>query len=273
MRIKAEKLTLQIPSLLVKANNIANTVWEGAHNRNRSGIGDNFWQFRKYSYGDPAHLIDWKKSAKSNNTFVQEKELSTLQNIVIWRDTSKSMSFSSNKNIDTKAYRSDLLTLALTIIFSKSGENIVLNGLNSKLMHGKEAINFISSQMSEKIKDIFISKPNVNEIKNNSEVILISDFLNGNIIQILDPAEITFPYKGRINFSGLEKEESILIGKAESLRISYKKLITAHCNKIKKMALAYSWKYYLDTTDVAAETSLLKICNILSNHDSQKLDS
>ena len=291
MRIKAEKLTLQIPSLLVKANNIANTVWEGAHNRNRSGIGDNFWQFRKYSYGDPAHLIDWKKSAKSNNTFVQEKELSTLQNIVIWRDTSKSMSFSSNKNIDTKAYRSDLLTLALTIIFSKSGENIVLNGLNSKLMHGKEAINFITSQMSEKIKDIFISKPNVNEIKNNSEVILISDFLNdieqtkeiiqnlssrginGNIIQILDPAEITFPYKGRINFSDLEKEESILIGKAESLRTSYKKLITAHCNKIKKMALAYSWKYYLDTTDVAAESSLLKICNILSNHDSQKLDS
>ena len=150
---------------------------------------------------------------------------------------------------------------------------------------------YIYDSVLEKIKDIFISKPNVNEIKNNSEVILISDFLNdieqtkeiiqnlssrginGNIIQILDPAEITFPYKGRINFSDLEKEESILIGKAESLRTSYKKLITAHCNKIKKMALAYSWKYYLDTTDVAAESSLLKICNILSNHDSQKLDS
>jgi hypothetical protein len=52
MRIKAEELTLQIPNLLVKANNIANTVWEGVHNRNKAGVGDNFWQFRKYEYGD-----------------------------------------------------------------------------------------------------------------------------------------------------------------------------------------------------------------------------
>ena len=79
MRIKAEKLTLQIPSLLIKANNIANTVWEGVHNRNKAGVGENFWQFRKYEYGDPAHLIDWKKSAKSYDTFVQEKDNHTAE--------------------------------------------------------------------------------------------------------------------------------------------------------------------------------------------------
>ena len=120
MRLKAEKLTFQIPNLLIKANNIANTVWEGMHNRNKAGVGDSFWQFRKYEYGDPAHLIDWKKSAKSYDTFVKEKELNTLQDIVIWRDTSKSMNFSSNKQIETKIYRANLLTLALTIIFRKS---------------------------------------------------------------------------------------------------------------------------------------------------------
>ena len=200
------------------------------------------------------------------------------------------MNFSSNKQIEPKIYRANLLTLALTIIFSKSGENIVLNGFNSKLSHGNKVINFIANQITSKIKESFLSRPNIDEIKNNSDVILISDFLNdikdteeiirklsssginGNIIHVLDPAEKTFPFKGRINFNGLEEEESILIGNAEAIRNNYKKAITAHCNKVKKLALSYSWKYYMDTTDNSPESSLLNSCNTLSNYNSIKLD-
>ena len=178
MRLKAEELSNKIPSLYVKADRIANTIWEGMHNRNKDGLGDNFWQFRKYEYGDPAHLIDWKKTAKSNETFIQEKELQTLQNFVIWRDTSKSMNFRSSESIDTKLYRANLFTLTLTIILSKSGENIVLNGLKSELLKGGNAVNFVSNQINEKVTDSFKSSPNINEIKNNSAVILIGDILN-----------------------------------------------------------------------------------------------
>ena len=282
MRLKAEELSNKIPSLYVKADRIANTIWEGMHNRNKDGLGDNFWQFRKYEYGDPAHLIDWKKTAKSNETFIQEKELQTLQNFVIWRDTSKSMNFRSSESIDTKLYRANLFTLALTIILSKSGENIVLNGLKSKLLKGGNAVNFVSNQINEKVTDSYKSSPNVNEIKNNSDVILIGDFLNniietektikelsnrginGIIIQILDPAERFFPYKGRINFNGLEGEKNILIGKAESVRNDYKKAIKIHIEKLEKLTTSYSWKYILDNSDQDASISLQNICNTLT---------
>ena len=282
MRLKAEELSNKIPSLYVKADRIANTIWEGMHNRNKDGLGDNFWQFRKYEYGDPAHLIDWKKTAKSNETFIQEKELQTLQNFVIWRDTSKSMNFRSSESIDTKLYRANLFTLALTIILSKSGENIVLNGLKSKLLKGGNAVNFVSNQINEKVTDSFKSSPNINEIKNNSDVILIGDFLNninetektikelsnrginGIIIQILDPAERFFPYKGRINFNGLEGEKNILIGKAESVRNDYKKAIKIHIEKLEKLTTSYSWKYILDNSDQDASISLQNICNTLT---------
>ena len=282
MRLKAEELSNKIPSLYVKADRIANTIWEGMHNRNKDGLGDNFWQFRKYEYGDPAHLIDWKKTAKSNETFIQEKELQTLQNFVIWRDTSKSMNFRSSESIDTKLYRANLFTLALTIILSKSGENIVLNGLKSKLLKGGNAVNFVSNQINEKVTDSFKSSPNINEIKNNSDVILIGDFLNninetektikelsnrginGIIIQILDPAERFFPYKGRINFNGLEGEQNILIGKAESVRNDYKKAIKIHIEKLEKLTTSYSWKYILDNSDQDASISLQNICNTLT---------
>ena len=281
MRLKAEELSNKIPSLYVKADRIANTIWEGMHNRNKDGLGDNFWQFRKYEYGDPAHLIDWKKTAKSNETFIQEKELQTLQNFVIWRDTSRSMDFRSSESIDTKLYRANLFTLTLTIILSKSGENIVLNGLKSELLKGGNAVNFVSNQINEKVTDSFKSSPNINEIKNNSDVILIGDFLNninetektikelsnrginGIIIQILDPAERFFPYKGRINFNGLEGEKNILIGKAESVRNDYKKAIKIHIEKLEKLTTSYSWKYILDNSDQDASISLQNICNTL----------
>ena len=282
MRLKAEELSNKIPSLYVKADRIANTIWEGMHNRNKDGLGDNFWQFRKYEYGDPAHLIDWKKTAKSNETFIQEKELQTLQNFVIWRDTSRSMNFRSSESIDTKLYRANLFTLTLTIILSKSGENIILNGLKSELLKGGNAVNFVSNQINEKVTDSFKSSPNINEIKNNSDVILIGDFLNninetektikelsnrginGIIIQILDPAERFFPYKGRINFNGLEGEKNILIGKAESVRNDYKKAIKIHIEKLEKLTTSYSWKYILDNSDQDASISLQNICNTLT---------
>ena len=282
MRLKAEELSNKIPSLYVKAARIANTIWEGMHNRNKDGLGDNFWQFRKYEYGDPAHLIDWKKTAKSNETFIQEKELQTLQNFVIWRDTSRSMNFRSSESIDTKLYRANLFTLTLTIILSKSGENIVLNGLKTELLKGGNAVNFVSNQINEKVTDSFKSSPNINEIKNNSDVILIGDFLNninetektikelsnrginGIIIQILDPAERFFPYKGRINFNGLEGEKNILIGKAESVRNDYKKAIKIHIEKLEKLTTSYSWKYILDNSDQDASISLQNICNTLT---------
>jgi hypothetical protein len=282
MRLKAEELSNKIPSLYVKADRIANTIWEGMHNRNKDGLGDNFWQFRKYEYGDPAHLIDWKKTAKSNETFIQEKELQTLQNFVIWRDTSRSMNFRSSESIDTKLYRANLFTLTLTIILSKSGENIVLNGLKTELLKGGNAVNFVSNQINEKVTDSFKSSPNINEIKNNSDVILIGDFLNninetektikelsnrginGIIIQILDPAEKFFPYKGRINFNGLEGEKNILIGKAESVRNDYKKAIKIHIEKLEKLTTSYSWKYILDNSDQDASISLQNICNTLT---------
>ena len=282
MRLKAEELSNKIPSLYVKADRIANTIWEGMHNRNKDGLGDNFWQFRKYEYGDPAHLIDWKKTAKSNETFIQEKELQTLQNFVIWRDTSRSMNFRSSESIDTKLYRANLFTLTLTIILSKSGENIVLNGLKSELLKGGNAVNFVSNQINEKVTDSYKSSPNVNEIKNNSDVILIGDFLNniietektikelsnrginGIIIQILDPAERFFPYKGRINFNGLEGEQNILIGKAESVRNDYKKAIKIHIEKLEKLITSYSWKYILDNSEQDASISLQNICNTLT---------
>jgi len=284
MRLQAEKLATITPNLSVKANKIANTVWEGIHNRNKAGIGENFWQFKKYEYGDPVHLIDWKKSAKSTNIFIQEQELSTIQNINIWRDTSNSMKYSSNKSINPKIYIANLITLALSIILIKNGERVILNATNSKNSSGEEAIKKITHEINSEITSKFQSNPNIEEIKNGSTCILISDFLfnteiieqtiknlasrniTGLLIHIIDPAERTFPYSGRINFNGLEGEEPYLIGNANAIKKNYINAFKEHSKKILNISQSYRWNYFMQLTNEDLIKLMIKIYFSLADH-------
>ena len=81
MREQAERIAARIPNINLRANKIAESIWTGLHSRKKVGPGESFWQFRKYEHGDPAQLIDWRRTAKTNEIFIQERELETVQNI------------------------------------------------------------------------------------------------------------------------------------------------------------------------------------------------
>jgi len=290
MRIQAEKLASLTPNLSIRANKLANTVLEGIHNRNKAGIGDNFWQFRKYEYGDPIQLIDWKKTGKSSDIFIQEKELSTVQNINIWRDTSNSMNYHSNKNIILKSDIANILTLALSLIFSKKGENVSINGINNKSITEDNNLEPITDTLNNKTTTRYVSKPNLNEIKNNSSSILIGDFLYnskitnniiktlssrniyGIIIHIIDPAEKSFPFKGRINFNGLEGEDPYLIGNVEAVKEEYSKIFEDHIKNIKNTAKSYGWNYFMHITDKPLEELMIDIYFSISRYDEANIE-
>ena len=63
-RQQAEQLAATLPSLLVAAERVAAIVAQGVHGRRRVGIGETFWQFRGYHFGDQPQSIDWRQSAK-----------------------------------------------------------------------------------------------------------------------------------------------------------------------------------------------------------------
>ena len=63
-----------IPDLLVEARRITNTVIAGWHGRRRRGVGENFWQFRPYVEGETMARIDWRRSARDDQTYVRDLE-------------------------------------------------------------------------------------------------------------------------------------------------------------------------------------------------------
>ncbi|MEO1197165.1 MAG: DUF58 domain-containing protein, partial [Pseudomonadota bacterium] len=97
LRQKAEGLAGPFPPLLAAAEHLAASVLLGDHGRRRSGMGDEFWQYRASQPGDERRLIDWRRSARSDTEFVREKEWQAAQSVMIWVDPAQSMAFSSAK--------------------------------------------------------------------------------------------------------------------------------------------------------------------------------
>lgn len=121
---KAQTLAALLPPLLIEAEQIAQTVLQGIHGRRRAGVGETFWQYRRYEQGDPAERIDWRQSSRTDKIFIREREYEAAQNAYVWADNSGSMHYTSDKTLPTKAERAQLIMLALTNLLLRGGEKV-----------------------------------------------------------------------------------------------------------------------------------------------------
>src|SRR5215469_12474533 len=125
---EAEQLADALPPLMVEAERLAAAVSLGVHGRRKAGMGETFWQFRRYSHEDPSGMIDWRQSAKSQHLFVREREWEAAEAVWFWRDGSPGMRFNSIKSNTTKIERASLLVLALASLLVRGGERVGLLG-------------------------------------------------------------------------------------------------------------------------------------------------
>ncbi len=78
--------------------------------------------------GDSARMIDWRRSARSDATFVREREWQAAQSVTLWVDPAKSMAFSGAKGRVEKGDRARLLAMALAVLLLRGGERVGLAG-------------------------------------------------------------------------------------------------------------------------------------------------
>src|SRR5580700_1969967 len=122
---EADGLSAGLPPLMVAADRLAASVSLGVHGRRRAGMGESFWQFRRYQNEDAAR-IDWRQSAKSQHLFVREREWEAAQTVWCWRDGSPGMAFASCSV--SKQERAELLLLALAALLVRGGARVVFLG-------------------------------------------------------------------------------------------------------------------------------------------------
>ncbi|HEX9701286.1 MAG TPA: DUF58 domain-containing protein [Rhodospirillales bacterium] len=276
---RAEQLAADLPPLLVAAERVAATVSMGVHGRRRVGQGETFWQFRRYEFGDSTQLIDWRQSAKSQPVYVRETEWEAAQSIWLWRDGSPSMAYRSSAGVPAKRERAELLLLALASLLIRGGEHVALLGTGMTPASGRNMLLRLWSMIEAQVRrrETQLSLPAFERVPRYGRIVMIGDFLspldevrraisafadhgvNGYLLQILDPAEETLPFSGRVLFDGMENEGDILIGRVETMRDAYRTELADHNEGVKALARSVGWTYAIHHTDRPPEAALLAL--------------
>ncbi|MEM0899512.1 MAG: DUF58 domain-containing protein [Pseudomonadota bacterium] len=265
-----------IPELVVEAGKIANTVISGWHGRKKRGIGENFWQYRPYAEGETLARIDWRRSARGDETFVRDLEWEAAHTVWIWCDQSPSMLYKSKNARISKEHRAMVLAFSMAELLSRAGERVGYPGLLKPVMSRHGAERLAGALSASNAADISGAKrPALESIQRFSDLVVISDFLDpvseteelidaiaargtrAHFIEVIDPAEEVFPYSGRVEFTDPETGQKLTAGKAQEWTDDYRNMMVARREMLASHCRRLGWSFSVSHTDVAATDALL----------------
>ena len=276
LRARVEALASQLPPLLVTAERLASVVSLGVHGRRKAGVGETFWQFRRYSHEDPTSAIDWRQSAKSQHIFVREREWEAAEAVWLWRDGGSGMRFASTAVLDTKLDRATLIALAIASLLVRGGERVAHLGDHAAPMGGRPAISRLAHLLAESVPRDDALPPDA-PVTRNSQLVWLSDFLaplgdietamqrlaraglTGHLVHIIDPAEEDFLYQGRTRFEWTTAPEAEILGRAETVRDVYRRRFRAQGEAVAELARRLGWSYLAHRTDQRPELALVAL--------------
>jgi uncharacterized protein (DUF58 family) len=260
----------------VAAERVAATVMQGVHGRRRAGQGDAFWQFRPYLAGDDAARVDWRQSAKSDRLYLRESEWESAQTVALWRSAAPGMDWSGAPSRPTKRARADLLLLALSALLLRGGERVRLVG-GGRGLSGRGALPELAMRLEGQ------SGPPADEtLPRHTRAVLFGDFLapldeiraalaplaatgtRATLVALLDPAEETLPYGGRVRFEPLDGTDAALVPRVEGIRALYEERMAAHRAGLSALAGSLGFHMLAHRTDHPPETALMALWQALA---------
>ena len=194
------------------------------------------------------------------------------------------MAWRSSNNLPEKQDCADLLSLALLALLLRGGEHVALLGRDSRPSAGRGTLTRLAFALSDEGRQGEAPQelPVVQPLPRNAQVVMIGDFLSpleeihavvegfaardikGHLLQILDPAEETLPYSGRVRFESLEGEEPWLLSRVETVRAAYQDRLQAQREGLAAIAGGLGWTFAQHRTDSPPQSALLSLYMLLS---------
>ena len=279
LEAQARQLSSTYPQLLIAASRVAQSLMPGLHGRKRAGFGGDFWQFRPFSQGDNASRIDWRKSARSDEIFLREREWSAPNRLMFWVDQGPSMNWKSNLAEVNKRDRANLLAMSLAILSATAGEFTGLLDDEAKPRHSNHHLSHMAHRLETHQGHAL---KNIKPPQGHACCILFSDFLEPfgeisqqlknlsqtnhqiHLIEIADPAEESLPWQGHVQFQSLHQDARIEFSAVEDIRTAYSEARTQHRAKLADLARNLGLHHRLHRTDEAPNKILLSLYHELS---------
>jgi uncharacterized protein (DUF58 family) len=183
------------------------------------------------------------------------------------------MTFASALASDSKLERALVVAFALAEVLVQGGERVGVPGL----MRPTASRNVIEKMAESILHDpteraslppSFVPSP-------LSEIVMLSDLwspiadvrstiaqlsatgAHGHVVQIVDPAEESFPYSGRVEFIEPEGAGSVTAGRAETWRNDYQNIVARHRAAVRAETDLRGWSFAIHRTDRPASELLL----------------
>lgn len=239
-----------IKRLRIETIKLVNTKMIGKYSSVFKGRGLEFYDYRQYSEGDDAAMIDWKASIRGNNLLVKEFVEERNLNVFFLIDVSSSMMFSTIDKLKIEYAAELVATLSYTILkagdcvgFALFSNEIIIYSPPSAGMkqHYKLLSTVVDSRhyggdydLVEALRFILTS------LKELSVVIVVSDFIGlkkdwqhyiGVVgkrfdligVMVLDPVELELPdYNGQVVMGDCFSGRQLLVNVAP-IKENYKK--------------------------------------------------
>jgi uncharacterized protein (DUF58 family) len=185
------------------------------------------------------------------------------------------MAFVSKLSQESKLERALVVTLALADVLVQGGERVGVPGVMAPTA-SRNVIDKIAQALTLDTGER-ASLPPAFSPAPLSEVLLLSDLwspmaeirtalaqlsttgANGHVVQVIDPAEETFPYSGRIEFVEPEGAGAITAGRAEAWRSDYERRVDLHRSEIRAQTDRCGWTFIVHRTDRPSSDLLLQL--------------
>jgi uncharacterized protein (DUF58 family) len=241
---------------------IARTVVEGflsgLHRSPQLGLSTEFAEHRPYMPGDDVRRIDWRLYARTDRHYLKEFEVETNTDVRFLIDISRSMSYGSRglSKLDYARY------LAASLAYFSHGQRDrvgmvtfdadVIEVVPPSLRHLSQVLHAIDriAPGGEGALEPALARI-AESVRRRGIIVLISDLyqepetigramgrLRGRgsdliVMQILDPAELEFPFDAAASFEDLETGERMPIVPLH-LREQYRALVADHISAIRR---------------------------------------
>ncbi len=278
------KVLAGVKHLFLKARSVVDGVMVGIHSSRAKGMSAEFEEHRGYTHGDDPRHIDWKAYAKFDRYFIKEYRETTNMRAFIVMDCSASMDFASNGT--SKFAYGSTLAASLAYLLLRQQEAVGLITFSDKIktvVAPKSAHDHLFAILKTlqdtspqgKTATAAVLQDLAASLKKRGMVILISDLFDtpqqvarglrqlrarGSdvlVFHILDPAELTFPFKEPSIFVDLEEELS-LMADPRTIRSAYLKTIRALLAEYRQICFSNQIDYTLFDTAVGLERALAR---------------
>ena len=224
----------RIRNLELLARTVVDGFINGLHRAPYFGASIDFAEHRGYVPGDDIRRVDWRLYARTDKYFVKQYEADTNANFMALVDVSKSMSFASRGV--TKLEYASFLAACLGYLSQRQRDRVGIVTFDQEIVthvppsakHFNVMLQTLDRARAERPGRILEPLTKLAEhFKRRSIVALISDlyespdavlealkpykFLGNDVdvVHVLDPAEIDFPYTDPSRFEDLESGEEV----------------------------------------------------------------